>query len=92
LEAISPLVLSSGNKTFKVSIDLLYVSSKFANKILAGEKFDIMIAPDGWGSGKPLITLRNVMLNSWEQSIEQDGVIAESLEGEGDNIVFETQA
>jgi len=87
-----PAVLSSGNKTFKVSIDLLYVSSKFANKILAGEKFDIMIAPDGWGSGKPLITLRNVMLNSWEQSIEQDGVIAESLEGEGDNILFETQA
>jgi hypothetical protein len=86
-----PAYLASGNKTFKVSFELLYANDKYAQKVLAGGKFDVIIAPDGWGSGKPLVTLKNVVLNSWEQSIEQDGVIAESLEGEGDNIVLATQ-
>jgi hypothetical protein len=86
-----PAFIASGNKSFKVSIELLYANDKYAQKILAGDKFDIITAPDGWGSGKPLVTLKNVVLNSWEQSIEQDGVIAESLEGEGDSITLETQ-
>jgi hypothetical protein len=86
-----PAYLASGNKTFKVSFELLYANDKYAQKVLAGDKFDVIIAPDGWGSGKPLVTLKNVVINSWEQSIEQDGVIAESLEGEGDNIELATQ-
>jgi len=86
-----PSFLASGNKSFKVSFDLLYANDKYAQKLLAGSQFDVIIAPDGWGTGKPLITLKNVVLNSWEQSIEQDGVIMESIEGEGSNIELATQ-
>jgi len=86
-----PAYLASGNKSFKVSFKLLYANDKYAQKVLGGDKFDVIIAPDGWGAGKPLVTLKNVVLNSWEQSIEQDGVIAESVKGEGDNVELATQ-
>jgi len=87
-----PSFLSSGNKSFKVGFDLLYANDMYAQKLLAGSQFDIIVAPDGWGAGKPLVTLKNVVLNSWEQSIEQDGVIMESVEGEGSNIELGTQS
>jgi len=86
-----PAFLASGNKSFKVSFDLLYVNDKYAQKVLNGDKFDVVIAPDGWGTGKPLVTLRNVVLNSWEQSITQDGMIAEAVEGEAEGAEVATQ-
>jgi len=46
-----PVFLASGNKSFKVSFDLLYVNDKFAQKTLNGDKFDVILAPDGWGVG-----------------------------------------
>jgi hypothetical protein len=87
----TPNFLASGNKGFKVSFDMLYMDDKYAQKVLGGDKFDVIVAPDGWAAGKPLVTLRNVVLNSWEQAITQDGVIAESVEGEGENIEVTTQ-
>jgi len=86
-----PSMLASGKKGFKVSFDMLYMDDKYAQKVLAGNKFDVIVAPDGWATGKPLVTLRNIVLNSWENSITQDGVIAESVEGEGENIEVTTQ-
>ncbi|MGB9774867.1 MAG: hypothetical protein ACPL4I_12790, partial [Bacteroidota bacterium] len=86
-----PAFLASGNKTFKVSFDLLYVNDKYAQKTLNGDKFDVILAPDGWGAGKPLVALKNVVLNSWEQTISQDGVIAESVEGEAAGAEVTTQ-
>jgi hypothetical protein len=88
----TPAYLASGNKTFKVSIDVLYANDKYASKVLAGTQFDVVIAPNGWGSGNPLVTLRDVVINSWKQSIDQAGVIAESLSGEGDSVTLETQS
>jgi len=87
----TPNFLTSGKKGFKVSFDMLYMDDKYAQKVLAGSKFDVIVAPDGWAAGKPLVTLRNIVLNSWEHSITQDGVIAESVEGEGENIEVTTQ-
>jgi len=88
----TPAFLSSGNKTFKVSIDVLYANEKYANKVLAGTQFDVVIAPNGWGSGNPLVTLKNVVINGWKQTIDQAGVIAEGLSGEGDSVTLETQS
>jgi len=86
-----PAMLASGKKGFKVSFDMLYMDDKYAQKVLAGSKFDVIVAPDGWATGKPLVTLRNVVLNTWERSITQDGVTAESVEGEGESVEVTTQ-
>jgi hypothetical protein len=88
----TPAYLASGNKTFKVSIDVLYANDKYASKVLAGTKFDVVIAPNGWGTGNPLVTLKNVVINGWKQTIDQAGVIAEGLSGEGDSVTLETQS
>ncbi|MEM3579480.1 MAG: hypothetical protein QXL54_04595, partial [Candidatus Bathyarchaeia archaeon] len=86
-----PVVLESGNKTFKVSIERLVVGSFYGEQVLAGTPVTLIVAPDGWGAGKPLITLDSVTFSSWEEAISQDGVIAESVDGEGKDITIETQ-
>jgi len=86
-----PAFLASGNKSFKVSIDKMYVDGAHANDVLNGTALTIEVRPEGTGTGKPKITVSNVILNSWELSIEQDGVIMESVEGEGTGIAWGTQ-
>jgi len=86
-----PAFLASGNKSFKVSIDKMYVDGAHANDVLNGTALTIEVRPEGTGTGKPKITVSNVVLNSWELSIEQDGVIMESVEGEGAGIAWGTQ-
>jgi len=86
-----PAFLASGNKSFKVSIDKMYVDGAHANDVLNGTTLTIEVRPEGTGTGKPKITVSNVILNSWELSIEQDGVIMESVEGEGTSIAWGTQ-
>lgn len=87
-----PVVLESGNKSFSVSIERMYIDSAFASDVLSGTKVTIEIRPQGTGTGKPKITLSNVVFNSWEMEITQDGVIMESVEGEGTDIAFGTQS
>jgi hypothetical protein len=87
----TPNFLAAGNKSFKVTFKLLYADDKYAQKVLAGTKFDVIIAPNGWGTGNPLVTLKNVVVNSWGQSIEQAGVIIEDVKGEGDSVELATQ-
>jgi len=86
-----PAFLASGNKSFKVSIKRAYVDNAHANDVLAGTAVTIEVRPEGTGTGKPKITLSNVVFSSWEMSIEQDGVIMESIKGEGTNIAWGTQ-
>jgi len=86
-----PAFLASGNKSFKVSIDKMYVDGAHATDVLNGTALTIEVRPEGTGTGKPKITVSNVILNSWELSIEQDGVIMESVEGEGTGIAWGTQ-
>ena len=88
----TPAVLEAGNKSFNVSIDKMWIDDTYADKVLNGTKVSVVIHPEGTGSGKTEITISNVVLNSWELSIEQDGVVMESVEGEGDSITFGTQS
>jgi len=87
----TPDVLASGNKTFKVSIGKAYIDKTYADDVLNGTSVTIEVRPEGTGTGKQKITLSNVVLNSWKLSIEQDGIIMESIEGEGKTIAFGTQ-
>lgn len=88
----TPEVLSSGNKTFTVSFDAMYVDKTYADKVLNGTEITVAVRPAGTGTGLEEITINNVVLTSWELSISQDGVILESVEGEGKTITFGTQA
>jgi len=87
-----PVVLSAGNKTFTVSIEKMYIDNTYANDVLNGTEVTIVVRPAGTGSGKPEITLSNVVFNSWELSIAQDGVVMESVEGEAKSMTLGTQA
>ena len=86
-----PQVLESGNKSFSVDIDHMYIDNAFANDVLNGTAVTIEVRPEGTGAGLPKITVNNVILNSWELSIEQDGVEMESVSGEGKSLTFGTQ-
>lgn len=86
-----PQVLEAGNKSFPVSIDKAYIDNAFANDVLNGTKVTIEVRPKGTGAGLPKITVSNVVFNSWEMSIAQDGVILESIKGEGTDIAWGTQ-
>jgi len=87
-----PAVLESGNKSFTVRIDKMYIDSTYATDVLNGTKVAIDVLPAGSGAGKPKITLTNVVLTGWDLTIDQDGVIMESVEGEADGITFGTQS
>jgi len=86
-----PAVLDDGNKSYKVNIDRMYIDSTYANDVLNGTSVTIEVQPEGSGTGKQKITLSNVIFNSWELSIEQDGVEMESISGEGKTLAFGTQ-
>jgi hypothetical protein len=87
-----PAVIASGNKSFKVSIEKAYIDSTYANDVLNGSAVTISVLPQGTGTGKPQIDITDVVFTSWELSVEQDGIIMESVEGEGKSIAFTTQA
>ena len=88
----TPAVLEAGNQTFKVSVDKMWIDSAYADKVLNGTKVSMVVRPEGTGSGKTEITISNVVLNSWKLSIDQDGVVMESVEGEGDSLTLGTQS
>jgi len=87
-----PAVIASGNKSFKVSIEKAFIDSSYATDVLNGSPVTIEVYPQGTGTGKPKITLSNVVFTSWELSVEQDGIIMESIDGEGAGIEFGTQS
>jgi len=88
----SPAILESGNKTYTVGIEKMFIDNTYADDVLNGTKVSIVIRPLGTGSGKPEITLSNVVLNSYELTITQDGVVLESVEGEAAGASHGTQA
>ena len=87
-----PAVIESGNKSFSVSIEKMYIDKTYGEDVLNGTKVSVVVQPAGTGAGNEEITISNVVLNSWELTIEQDGIILESVSGEGDSITFGTQS
>jgi len=70
----------------------MYIDNTYATDVLNGTEVTIVVRPAGTGSGKPEITLSNVVFNSWGLSIAQDGVVMESVEGEAKSMTLGTQA
>ena len=87
-----PAFVASGNKSFKVSIKRAYIDNTYATDVLNGSPVTVSVLPQGAGTGKPQIDVSNVAFTGWELSIAQDGVILESIKGEGKDITFTTQA
>jgi hypothetical protein len=69
----------------------MYIDNAYAQDVLNGTAVSIVIRPAGTGSGLPEITIGNVVFNSWELSIEQDGVVMETVTGEGKTLTLATQ-
>ena len=80
-----PAVLEFGNRSFPVSLDMMYIDKTYANLILNGTTFDLVVLPAGSGD---TYTVDDVVLTSWEMTITQDGVILESCRGEGKSITL----
>lgn len=87
-----PTLLESGNKSFPITIDKAFIDKTYAEDVLNGTKVELKIYPAGSTSGKPVITLSNCIMTSWEFTFEQDGVVLESISGEGASITFGTVA
>jgi hypothetical protein len=85
-----PNVLALGNRSYPISIDTLYVDKTYAAIVLAGAAITIEVHPAGSGGGQEKYVLNNVILNNWEKMIPQDGVVLETISGEGKTITLPT--
>jgi hypothetical protein len=86
-----PDTLLSGNKTFTVSIEKLYVNSTHAAQVIAGTPVVVEVRPEGTGGGKPKITLTDVILDKCDFKAANNGIIGENITGEGKDIAWGTQ-
>jgi hypothetical protein len=86
-----PAILEDGNKSFRIRIEKMFIDSTYATNVLSGTAVTIEVRPAGTGTGKPKITISNVVFTRWEMTANQDGVIMESVEGEGSDLAFGTQ-
>ena len=84
-----PNVLEPGNRSYPVSIDTLYVDKTHASLVHLGTKITINVLPTGSPPGEEYI-YNDVVLTNWENSIPQDGVILETVSGEGKTITLPT--
>jgi len=82
-----PNILAIGNRSYPISIDTLFVDKTYAALVIAGAAITIEVHPGGSGAGEQYV-LNNVILNNWEKMIPQDGVILESISGEGKTITL----
>lgn len=92
IESDEPDVLESAEKSFTVSIERMYLDERLAKVYLLEKKpFTLHVKPAGSGVGLELIKLLDVHLTSYSLSIEQDGLILDSVEGEASDLVFTNQ-
>jgi hypothetical protein len=87
----TPVALEIGNQSFRVSLSKWYIDSAFLTDVLNGTKVTIEVRPAGTGTGKPKITLSNVIFRRWQYTNPQDDYLEEELEGEGTSIALGTQ-
>ena len=92
IESDEPDVLESAEKSFTVSIERMYIDRRLAkNYLLEKRPFTLHVKPAGSGAGLELIKLLDVHLTSYSLSIEQNGLILDSVEGEASDLIFTTQ-
>lgn len=80
-----PAILASGNKDFKVSVEMMYIDNTYASQVLSGTPIDFVIAPAGTSTGNPKITVKNVVLNAFDFKADQKGIVTGKVSGEGND-------
>jgi hypothetical protein len=79
-----PAILASGNKSFKVSCDMMYIDNTYASQVYGGAAVTMIIAPAGTTTtGYPKITLPNVILNAFSFKADTKGIVTGKVTGEG---------
>src|SRR3989337_4273545 len=79
-----PSILEDGNQSYKVSIESMYVDNTYATVVLTGDPVDIELDPAGAGTGKPKVTVKNVVFSNWKLDQKQTGVVMQSIARERD--------
>jgi hypothetical protein len=80
-------ILKGGNQTYKIGVDRLYIDETYANLVLNGTPVDFIFTPTGTTAGYIKITVKNVILTAHNTKIDQKGVVAEKVSGEGNNYI-----
>jgi hypothetical protein len=80
-----PAILASGNKSFKISCDMMYIDNTYASQVISGSPVDFAIAPAGTSAGNPKITVKNVVLNAFDFTEQQKGIATGKVSGEGND-------
>jgi hypothetical protein len=86
-----PSVLTSGNKTFRADISMLFIDGTYINDILNGTTVAIEVQPQGTGAGKPKITLSDAVFYGYDFTAVPDGYVTERARAEGKSLTYGTQ-
>lgn len=86
-----PQILEAGNKSYKATIDKMYIDATYRVLLLAGTKVTLKIRPKGTGGGLPEQQLANFVFSAARQTATQDGIWLENITGEGTGISDTTQ-
>ena len=79
----NPGVLRSGPQTYPLRVDKMMLDTEYAGNVLNGDSVSFEFSPAGTATGKAKVTITGVTLTSWEMTIRAEGVVMESLSGEG---------
>ncbi len=85
-----PAILAQGNKHFKMTFTKLLVDSTYATQILNGTAADVVLAPAGTSVGNAKITLKNVVLLTYDIKWDSKGIVAEGGSGAGTDFQIST--
>lgn len=86
-----PQILEAGNKSYKATVDKMYIDNTHRAQVIAGTKVTLNIRPKGTGAGLPNIALANFVFTASRMTATQDGIWLENLTGEGTGITETTQ-
>jgi len=82
--------LVKGNKAYTGRFSKAYIDKTYAELVKGGTAADIILYPEGKTTGKQTITVKNAILKLWDFRMDENAVVAESLDFEGDDLVFGT--
>lgn len=83
-------LLAAGNKHFKIAVDRMWIATTFAAMVYGGAPVDFVFAPAGTSVGSAKITVKNVVLTAHNTKIDQKGIVAEKVSGEGNDYIIAT--
>lgn len=90
MDSLAPAVTGAGKQSFAWSAERLFTGPEYIKLLLAGDKFDLVFAPDGDDQGDFIETWKNCTVLSREcKAGESDGLM-ENISGEAESIEFPT--